>query len=233
MEDWKPVILMVEDDEDVLFANRQLLKRRGYEVLAAGNAAGARAIFAAQTPDLVILDIMLPDGNGYDLCAEFRQASDNPVLFLSGRQDAQDKVQGMSLGGDYYLTKPYNAEELTAVVGRLLQRERQTREKHAKLTTLTRGPLTLEIPKSRALHSGVDAGLTQKEFAILLILVQNEGIEISVDRLYEEVWGTSARGDIRTVRNHVYNIRAKLGADSTDAFAIDTAHNKGYCFTSQ
>jgi DNA-binding response OmpR family regulator len=230
MENRKPVILMVEDDEDVLFNNRMLLNRRGHETLTAAGAAGARAILAECVPDLIILDIMLPDGTGYDLCAEFRRTSDNPVLFLSGLKETQDKVRGMNLGGDYYLTKPYDADEFAAVVERLLQRERQTREKQTALTLLTRGPLTLDIPKSRALRNGADAGLTQKEFAILFTLMRNEGQTISNENLYREVWGTPMNNDTQALRRHIANLRAKLEADNTDAYDIVSIHGKGYSF---
>jgi DNA-binding response OmpR family regulator len=233
MDEWKPLILLVEDDEHILFPNQRMLTRRGYDVLAAASAEEARALLAAHTPDLIVLDVMLPDGNGYDLCTEFRKKSDNPVLFLSGLAEDSNKVRGMNLGGDYYLTKPCRFDELLAVTERLLVREQRVREKQAALTVLTRGPLTLDIQKSRALLSGADAGLTQKEFVLLLILMQNEGKALSGEQLYDEVWGTDSKGDIRTVRNHVYNIRAKLNADDADAFAIETVHNKGYRFTSQ
>ena len=163
MSGGKPVILAVEDDERVLGFNRRRLERRGYRMLCAATAAEARSLFD-ELPDLLILDIRLPDGSGYDLCSEYRRKSRVPVIFLSGLAETGDRVRALGAGGDYYITKPYDFEELLACVERLWQRELRTREERAETTTLTRGPLTLDIPKRRARLDGKDVDLTPKEF---------------------------------------------------------------------
>lgn len=226
----KPVILLVEDDEELLRLNQRKLARRGYEVCTAATATAADAAFDGRPPDLVVLDVMLPDGDGYELCVRFRSRSDAPVLFLTGKDSTESKVTGLGVGGDYYLTKPYLFEEFLAVVEMLLRRERLARERQRALTLLVKGPLTLEIPKGRALIDGRDVNLSHKEFLILLTLVQNEGKSISGEQLYEAAWEKGATDNSQALRSHVSRLRKKLDMDNTDAFDIVVTYGKGYCF---
>ena len=124
MNEKKSLILMVEDEEQVLNTNCRMLRRRGYDVRIAQTAAEAYHQLEEQLPDLLILDIMLPDGNGLDICRRFREKTMNPVLFLTGKSDIRDRVEGLQQGGDYYLTKPYNFDELLAVIQMLLERQK-------------------------------------------------------------------------------------------------------------
>lgn len=232
-----PLILMVEDDEDTALLNSRMLKRKGYEVLLAASAAEARKLAQNNTPDLFILDIELPDGDGFTLCGEIRQNSDAPVLFLTGRKTTEDKVAGMSTGGDYYLTKPYNMDEFAAIAARLLQKAEESRSKLDKAvreaTELTRGPLTLHIPQGRATVNGRNAELTSKEFAMLLLLMQNEGVELSGEAIYERVWGTPMNNDSAAIRMHISRLKKKLDEDNTDGFSILTEYGGGYKFTTK
>ena len=124
MNEKKSLILMVEDEEQVLNTNCRMLRRRGYDVRTAQTAAEACHQLEEQLPDLLILDIMLPDGNGLDICRRFREKTMNPVLFLTGKSDIRDRVEGLQQGGDYYLTKPYNFDEFLAVIQMLLERQK-------------------------------------------------------------------------------------------------------------
>ncbi len=223
----EPCILLVEDEREVLRINARILQRRGYRVLTAASCREAYTILEAETPDLLILDIMLPDGDGGEICQHFRRHSDHPVIFLTGKNTISDKIDGLQMGGDYYITKPYDPDELLAIAARLLERHWQAQQK----TRITKGNLILELPKARALVDGQDAGLTSKEFALLLALVQREDQEISPHELYETVWGAPSADDIRTVRTHIKNLRRKLGADDAEAFDIVSAYGKGYTFT--
>ncbi|MDR1070314.1 MAG: response regulator, partial [Gracilibacteraceae bacterium] len=128
-----PLILIVEDDEEMARLNGRLLTRKGYEVLLAFNAAEARARVREHRPDVFVLDVRLPDGDGFALCEEFRLESDAPVLFLTGKKAPGDKVEGLGSGGDYYLIKPYDRDEFVAVVQSLLRRAEQTRQKIAEV----------------------------------------------------------------------------------------------------
>lgn len=227
----KTIILVVEDETDVLRINARMLTRRGYTVYTAENCRQAYEKLTEPTPDLLILDIMLPDGSGYDICERFRSTSDHPVIFLTGKGETCDKVEGLGHGGDYYLTKPYDPDELLAVADRLIKRHLQTKQKHEQLTTIVKGSLTLDIPLSRAAVNGADAGLTVKEFSLLLLLVQSEDKEVSPHELYEKVWGTPSGDDIRTIRFHIKNLRRKIHADDAKDYDIVSVYGKGYMFT--
>jgi DNA-binding response OmpR family regulator len=235
MPEKKPLILMTEDDEDMARLNARMLTRKGYDVLLAFNAAEARAFALDNTPDLFVLDIELPDGDGFDLCKEIRQGSDAPVLFLTGRKALEDKVKGMNMGGDYYLVKPYSMEEFIAVAGRLLQKAERMKNKLDKAvqeaTIMTRGTLTLQIPRMRVLVNDRDAELTPKEFAVLLMLVQNEDKELTGESIYESVWETIMNDDSGALRVHISRLKKKLDEENTDDFAILYRQGKGYVFT--
>ncbi len=231
MEQDRPVVLMVEDEDAVLQINARMMRRRGYDVRTAGTCREAIELLDSSLPDLLILDVMLPDGNGFELCDRFRRVSDHPVIFLTGKNETGDKVEGFGRGGDYYLTKPYDMDELLAVAARLIQRQLQTAEGRERLTVIRRGALVLDIPRARATVEGRNAALTAKEFALLLFLVQNEEHEVSPRRLYEAVWGARAENDTRTVRFHIANLRKKLHADDARDFDIVSSYGKGYLFT--
>ena len=231
MKEEKPIILVVEDETDVLRINARMLTRRGYTVYTAENCRQAYERMENPTPDLLILDIMLPDGSGYDICERFRSTSDHPVIFLTGKGETCDKIEGLGHGGDYYLTKPYDPDELLAVADRLIKRHLQTKRKHERLTTIVKGSLTLDIPLSRTAVNGADAGLTVKEFSLLLLLVQSEDKVVSPHELYEKVWGTPSGDDIRTIRFHIRNLRRKIHADDAKDYDIVSVYGKGYMFT--
>ena len=226
----RQTILLVEDEKDVLMVNARLFARRGYDVRTAQSCTEAYQKLK-ETPDLLILDIMLPDGSGYDICQAFRQNSDHPVIFLSGKGQIADKVQGLQQGGDYYLTKPYDTSELLAVVDMLLKRHLQAVQKRQQASVICKGSLVLEVDNSRALCDGRDAGLTAKEFSLLLMLVRNEEKVVSPQELYERVWGMEAADDVRTVRFHIANLRKKLDADNAPDLDIVSVYGKGYMFT--
>jgi DNA-binding response OmpR family regulator len=228
MSERKSLILIVEDDEELARLNGRLLMRKGYEVLLAFNAAEARARVRERKPDLFVLDVMLPDGDGFELCEEFRLESDAPVLFLTGKKAPGDKIEGLGLGGDYYLVKPYDRDEFVAVVQSLLRRAEQTRQKIAEVTEITRGPLALQIPQGKALVNGRDAELTPKEFAVLLMLAKNTGNAMTAEQLYQSVWSAPIKGDTGAIRAHIANLKGKIGTASTDDFDIVYERGKGY-----
>jgi len=226
-----PVILTVEDDVDLALLNARLLMRRGYEVLVAHTAAEARRLLSANTPDLLILDIQLPDGDGLSLCAEFRQATDAPILFVSGITVTTQKILGLQAGGDYYLTKPYDKEEFLAIVQSLLRRANQAYEKIASATIIDKGSLVLRLNERKATVNGVDAELSSKEFAILSLLVQNEGSELSYEHIYKTVWGLPLNENPTALRKQISRLKKKLDEDNAKDFAIFNEHGKGYTFS--
>jgi len=231
MSDGNPLILIVEDDEETARLNMRMLKRRGYDVLTAKTAAEARSLAEKNTPDLFVLDIVLPDGDGLELCKEIRLYSDAPVVFLTGMKRTEDKIAGLSGGGDYYLTKPYSLDELIVVVDRLLHRTQQAKRMLSESSAIiTRGPLTLRVPQRLALLNGRDVGLTAKEFAVLLLLMKNEGVELSSGEIYEHVWKTPMNKDSGALRVQITRLKKKLDEENTDEFSILHMRGKGYTF---
>lgn len=233
MSEQKPLILIVEDDEDMAYLNTSLLKRQGYETLVAHTTAQARMYIYEKSPDLFVLDIELPDGSGFLLCEEIRKNTDAPVVFLTGKTEVKDKVTGLSIGGDYYLTKPYDRNEFLAVIKSLLRKEEQTKKKIAEVSIIKRESLTLKLHEKKAFINERDAELTLKEFAVLLMLVQNEDKELTSEQLYENVWGTVMNVDTGLIRKTISQIKRKLAIDETDDFMIQTRYGGGYTFISE
>jgi len=223
MSDKKPIVLMIEDDPAIQWLNRTALARHGIDTISAGTLAEARRMLS-EPFDLVLLDILLPDGSGLDFVPEIRAATAAPILMLTGERGDADIVKGLLVGGDDYMTKPFKNEELHARIIALLRRveiaETRSRE-------ITKGPITLNIPESSAYLNGTDMLLTKKEFALLHLLVRNEGKTLSKETLFETVWKQSMAGDDRTLKKHLSNVRSKL-ADS--GYTISVSRGEGYCF---
>ena len=233
MNEETPLVLVVEDDEDMAQFNARLLKRQGYDTKVAYSAANARALFNDSLPDLFILDIGLPDGDGFSLCKELRKKTDAPVLFLSGKSETSDKITGLGTGGDYYLTKPYDKNEFIAVVQSLLRRMEQTRKKIDEASTIKRGSLTLMLSERKAYVSGRDTELTPKEFSVLLMLAQNEDRELSSEMIFHSVWGADMNIDTGLIRKNISTIKRKLGEEDAADFNIFTEYGRGYTFTTK
>lgn len=232
-----PLVLMVEDNQDVLLLNKKWLRRTGYETMSAETLAEAWEALEQVSPDIIVLDILLPDGNGLTALPELKARCDAPVLFLSSRQEHKDVLAGLAAGGDGYITKPYKTDELVARVDALWRRECHYREKlhgamleKAAIKVIDCGPLHIDVVSGRAMMNGKDVNLKPREFALLLALVQNAGREISGEKLYEIAWRLPANGDTRTIWTHISKLRAKLGLDKTDAIEITAVRGSGYRF---
>ncbi len=224
----KETILLVEDEVDVIKANRRLLERRNCNVLTATTVKDAINLLVKHEPNLLILDIMLPDGSGYEICDFFRKSSDNPILFLSAKNEVTSKIDGLKHGGDYYITKPYNFDELYAVIERLLQREQELSKKQK--TVIKIGDLTFDIIKSTVAIKGEFIRLTKIEFTLLSILIQNKNKEFKRDELYSLVWGSQSNEDTRVLSKHISKLRQKIDCENSDAYDIISSYGKGYTF---
>ncbi len=225
------LIMLVEDDTRVMALNERKLSRRGYRTVKAYSLAEARKLLQTHKPDILVMDVMLPDGSGVDFCAEYRKFADTPVLFLSGKAQVDDRVAGLSAGGDYYLTKPYDYDELVAVVESLLRRKETAEQATASAAPeVTKfGPLVLDSVAARAQVNGEDIMLTPKEFALLMRLAQSPGEHVLPEVLYEKVWGMNMGGDDRAVRTQVSRLRKKL--EATKLLAIKSDRSSGYLLT--
>lgn len=215
-------ILLVEDNPDITKINGMALTMKGYRVLEAGTIKQGRELLEQENPSLIILDILLPDGNGLSFCEEVREKNSLPILFLSALGENRDIVKGLLRGGDDYLPKPYDLEVLLARVDTLLRRAGSQ-----VVTTIARGNLTLDTVSQFALVNGKDILLTPKEFAILLHLVRNEGREVQAERLYQAAWRQPMAKDDRAVKTAISRLRKKIRPTN---FQIVFVRGTGYRF---
>jgi len=216
-------ILLVEDNKEIMQGNRRLFELEGCEAACAPTLCEARAMINARRPDAIVLDVMLPDGSGLDFMRELRESENAgiPILLLTGLAAKEDILRGLKSGGDDYLTKPYDFDELLARVEALLRRAARVPE------VITKGRLSLDVTAGAANLDGRDLLLTQKEFALLLIFVQNEGRRIAGEYLYEKVWKAPCANDDSALKNAVYKLRKKLAGSG---HAIISKRGEGYVF---
>ena len=216
-------ILVVEDETSIASFVAAYLRNAGYTVKTAASAQAALITLAGETPALVILDLNLPDGDGVELCRRIRKTSDVPILMLTARDEDIDKIIGLEVGADDYMTKPFNPRELVARVKSILRRAAPERRR-TESEELQHGDLTINAGK-REVHVGdEEIRLAPKEFDLLWELLDHRGIVLTRDQLLERVWGYTFAGDTRTVDVHVRQIRRKLG----DASPIVTVWGVGY-----
>lgn len=220
------LILIIEDDLDILHSNRDALELVGYRVITGNTLAIGRELVKKQSPDLIILDVLLPDGNGLEYCEELRGESGVRILFLSALNTKADALNGLRVGGDDYMAKPYDLDELILRVETLLRRGKLLGSID---TTLKISHLELDLSSRRALLHGQDILLKPKEFSLLEILIRSQGKSISSEELYKRVWGMNTIGDIRTVKEHISRIRKKLEPDNE--LHILTERGNGYRIT--
>jgi len=216
-------ILVVEDETSIASFVAAYLRNAGYAVTTAATAQTALIQLAADSPGLVILDLNLPDGDGVELCRRIRKTSDVPILMLTARDEDIDKIIGLEVGADDYMTKPFNPRELVARVKSILRRAAPERRK-SESDEIQHGDLAINAGK-REVHVGdEEIRLAPKEFDLLWELLDHRGIVLTRDQLLERVWGYTFAGDTRTVDVHVRQIRRKLG----DASPIVTVWGVGY-----
>lgn len=221
-------ILLVEDETDVMLANQEYLEDRGMRVVTADTLAEDARTLEQDLPDIILLDINLPDGSGLEFIRDIRRQYSIPVVFLTCRTEKDDVITGLREGGSDYVTKPYDLDVLYARLTAQL-RDRGT-ELPARLSV---GDITLDIPAQCAFVAGEDVRLKPKEFALLLCLVQNHDTLLSGERLYNMVWGRQALSDTRTLRVHIHELRKKLGMNQENRPRIETVPGEGYCFVTR
>jgi DNA-binding response OmpR family regulator len=216
-------VLVVEDESAIASFVAAYLKNAGYGVRVAATGGDALRQLAAEKPSLIVLDLMLPDMDGIEICRRVRQDSDLPVLMLTARDDDVDKIIGLEVGADDYLTKPFNPRELVARVKAILRRassERADRES----AVIRHGELTVDSGRREVKVGDQEVQLAPKEFDLLWELLDHRGLVLTRDQLLERVWGYTFAGDTRTVDVHVRQLRRKLG----DASPIVTVWGVGY-----
>jgi DNA-binding response OmpR family regulator len=222
-------ILVVEDEEAIAEAVRARLVSEGYQVRVALDGPQALSQVAAQRPDLVVLDLMLPGMDGLEVCREIQKDEWVPVLMLTARTDEADKVAGFAVGADDYLTKPFSLRELTARVRAIIRRMERIRGMQTTEAIL-RFDLTVDPARRRVLRAGEEVQLTPLEFEILLALARSPGVVLSRDQLMDRVWGYRDYAGGRVVDSHVARIRRKLEDEAAEPKYIRTVHGVGYAF---
>jgi DNA-binding response OmpR family regulator len=222
-------ILMVEDERSILEPLVEALQRESFDTEVAETAARARELAGRLEPDLVLLDVMLPDGSGYDLCRELRAASRVPIIMLTARGEETDRIVGLELGADDYIVKPFSAREVIARIRAVLRRSEDHTERPSLPTEI--GPLTLDPAKRSVTLHGGDVDLTRKEFELLELLMSEAGSVITRERLIDEVWDVNWFGSTKTLDVHVSGLRRKLGDDSSAPRFIHTVRGVGFRFS--
>lgn len=219
-------ILLIEDNAEISRYNKTCLEEAGYEVSSAVTLAEGRRKLESFRPDLMVLDIMLPDGSGIDFCREIRGVASCPVLFLTNLTEVDQIVKGLRAGGDDYMIKPYRMEELLARIEAHLRRVSMM--SNMRMTS-GNDVLSLDARSHRACLNGRDLMLKPKEYQIVDYLMQNRNRYVGARELYAEIWGMSSNEDVRTVFVHISSIRAKLKAvHKTGGIELAKSKLKGY-----
>jgi DNA-binding response OmpR family regulator len=218
-------ILIIDDDADILFLNSRALKKRGYDVAAAETLALARTRLNEREPDAIVLDVNLPDGSGLDFCGEIRGVTNAPILLLTGRGEKDERLAGLRAGGDDYITKPYDVDELCERVAAFIRRSGLL---NAPAKTLTVDSLMLDFVSSRAFWKGEDLLLSAKEFSLLALLAQSEGEAVSKELLFERVWKLPLADDGHALWIQISRLKRKLEDASGNILSLSTARGKGY-----
>ena len=231
MLDLMPRTILVVDDETTLRETlAESLEDEGFRVVTAADGREALAQFRAASPDLVLLDLMLPELSGIEVCRAIRAESGVPILMLTARDSELDKVVGLELGADDYVTKPFSLRELLARVRALLRRSERQQSPTETATTIDIGELTLDISGHRLLRDGQPVPVKPKAFELLAFLAQHPGQVFTRDQLLERVWGYEYGGETRTVDVHVHWLRAHIEGDPSVPQFLHTVRNVGYVF---
>jgi DNA-binding response OmpR family regulator len=224
-------ILIIDDDFDILSLLKDVLHREGFQNIRTGKS-GREAIALCQDyrPDIFVLDIMLPDMDGFEVCRQVRLFSHVPVLFLSSKNEEVDKILGLAIGGDDYVAKPFSPREVVYRIKALLRRQAfmQDERNEGRSKEIQIASLRIDASACRAFKHGKEISLTAREFGLLLYLAENRDRIISKERLYEQVWGEDSIGSDNTMMVHVRHLREKIEDDPSDPRLIVTVKGLGY-----
>ena len=221
----KPRVLIVEDDSSLAQILRDNLLLDGFDVEWASQADQALALYRSFVPDLVLLDVMLPDLSGFELGRVLRHGGKTPIIILSARGEKADKLQGLRLGADDYITKPFDMEELVARIHTVLRRVKPS------VGAIRLGGVTIDFHRGLAKDAGGDLRLTHREFEILRVLAERHSRVVFRDELFKEIWGFVDSTTTRSVDRAVSRLRQKIEADPRNPRYLRTVHGDGYILT--
>jgi DNA-binding response OmpR family regulator len=219
-------LLLVDDEPRIRRVLRLALEDEGYDVAEAANGYDALAALRREPPDVVLLDLMLPDRDGFTVCREIRRSSDVPVIMVTARTDSHDVVAGLEAGADDYVTKPLVAKELSARIRALLRRVEPSNSRQAEVVEV--GDLRIDVPGAEVTRDGETLPLTRTEFKLLAELAGAEGKVLSREQLLSKVWGYGYFGDSRIVDVHIRRLRLKIERDPASPKHLVTARGLGY-----
>jgi two-component system response regulator RegX3 len=226
----QPSILVVEDDRNLAETLIYNLRSEGYRASIARTGLEAIAMARTQQPDLLLLDLMLPEMDGFDVCRAVRASSPVPIIMITARDEEVDRVLGLELGADDYVIKPFSLRELLARIRATLRRVELSSGDSGREEALETGGLRVE-PRSRTVvRDGMALHLLPREFDLLLHLMRNRGLVLSRDQILEKVWGTDYLGDARTVDVHVRRLRMKIERNPNEPRYVRTVYGVGYTF---
>jgi two-component system OmpR family response regulator len=221
-------ILIVEDDRNLLDTLKYNLRKEGYNAVAAFDGAEALDVTRREKPDLIILDIMLPKLSGFEVCRILRKEMTIPILMLTAKTDEVDKIVGLEIGADDYMTKPFSMRELLARIGAMLRRAEMAAQPAGGEKVLRIDDLEIDIARHRAFLGGTALELSPKEFDLLAFLAKNKGFVFSREQLLDKVWGYDYAGDTRTVDVHIRWLRQKIESDPAKPERLVTVRGTGY-----
>lgn len=222
-------ILIVENEEALSDPLAFLLGREGFQTIVVDNGLDALPVFGREGADLVLLDVMLPGMSGMEVCRKLREVSSVPIIMLTAKDSELDKVLGLELGADDYVTKPYSARELIARIRAVLRR-RSAETDSATESVLQGGPVRMDIDRHVVTVNGEEISMPRKEFELLEILLRNVGRVMTRGQLIERVWGADYVGDTKTLDVHIKRLRSKIEPDSSAPQYVVTVRGLGYKF---
>lgn len=230
-------ILIVDDDEDIQEIQKIYLKKEGFHLLFARDGQTAITLVKNKNPHLIILDVGLPDIDGFEVCQHLRRITKVPILFLSGRENDVDQILGHRIGGDDYMIKPFRPGILIAKVKAHLRRYRELSSQNESLaapseqTIIHFGDIVIEKENCVVKKKGVPLALSTKEFLLLCLLADHPNRVFSLEEIFDRIWGEQSLGDYRTVMVHISNLRKKIEANPTKPALILTVRGLGYKFS--
>jgi DNA-binding response OmpR family regulator len=222
-------ILLIDDEYKLTAPLCGAFERSGYRVSVAHDGQVGLKLALSEKPDVIVLDVMMPGLDGWEVCQAVREHSIVPIIMLTALDDSMDRIKGLELGADDYLVKPFGFKELEAHVRAMLRRIRFDQGQQFP-QSITVGEMSLNLEAHQLLRDGLEIILRQKEFEILTLLMLNIGKVVTRERLFDEVWGTDWLGDTRTLDVHMSWLRAKLEADPTNPVYLQTVRGVGYRF---
>ena len=224
-------IMVVDDDSNICELLRLYLEKEGFDPVIAGNGVRALEMFETEKPDLILLDVMMPQLDGWQVCREIRKKSQCPIIMLTAKGDDMDKILGLEYGADDYITKPFNILEVKARIKAIMRRTAASQPRKEESKVIEAGDLKLDCESRRLFILGREVNLTAKEFDLLELLVNNPNKVYGRENLLNLVWGYEYPGDVRTVDVHVRRLREKIESNPSEPKYVHTKWGVGYYYS--